>query len=155
MPYKDKQKDREYHSAWNKIHYSSEENREKRRKRVRIWIAKNRKTINKKNRDRLRKRYGNDPQFRIKLKEAHRRHYLKYRDRYRKKLKRQRNSLKGMARQITHYARKMGIIKKPDECSKCLIKTDGIIAHHNDYLKPLEITWLCKKCHGIEHRLKE
>lgn len=26
-------------------------------------------------------------------------------------------------------------------------------AHHGDYTKPLEVRWLCKKCHWEEHKL--
>lgn len=44
-----------------------------------------------------------------------------------------------------------GDIIKPKNCSKCGI--EGVIqAHHPDYSKPLEVMFLCTKCHGIEHR---
>jgi hypothetical protein len=41
-----------------------------------------------------------------------------------------------------------GIIT-PKPCVKCGKKAQ---AHHEDYLKPLEITWLCPKHHGERHR---
>src|SRR6185312_3724336 len=34
-------------------------------------------------------------------------------------------------------------------CSICGT-TDGVHAHHRDYTRPLDVTWLCPKCH---HRL--
>lgn len=40
---------------------------------------------------------------------------------------------------------------KPEPCSKCSSEID-LNAHHEDYTKPLEIIWLCKKCHGLRHR---
>jgi len=41
-------------------------------------------------------------------------------------------------------------IIRPDICSSCgkKVKVDG---HHPDYSKPLEVIWLCKKCHKKEH----
>lgn len=40
--------------------------------------------------------------------------------------------------------------KKP--CSKCPDKMGE--AHHTDYTRPLEIIWLCRKCHNKEHATK-
>lgn len=41
---------------------------------------------------------------------------------------------------------KIGVLKKPDKCSKC-----GVIGyvegHHSDYTKPLNVDWLCCLCH--------
>lgn len=47
-----------------------------------------------------------------------------------------------------HY----GHLIRPDRCSKCSVecKPQG---HHHDYDLPLDVTWLCTKCHGLEHRI--
>lgn len=44
-----------------------------------------------------------------------------------------------------------GIIIKPDECQKCKTISNKIEGHHRDYSKPLDVIWLCKKCHTAEH----
>jgi len=55
------------------------------------------------------------------------------------------------ARLLVSYAVEIGILKKPTTCSQCLVecKPEG---HHSDYSKPLEVIWLCKKCHIAEHK---
>lgn len=43
---------------------------------------------------------------------------------------------------------------KPKGCEayNCNVaKGLGVLAHHEDYDKPLEITWLCRKHHRIRH----
>lgn len=51
------------------------------------------------------------------------------------------------AHQILTYAITSGQIQRPDNCSKCGCGCvpDG---HHWDYSKPLEVEWLCHKCHA-------
>jgi ribosomal protein S27AE len=47
---------------------------------------------------------------------------------------------------------KKGAIEKSDKCSIC--RSDGggrIVAHHFDYDKPMQVTWLCSRCHSIVH----
>jgi hypothetical protein len=44
-----------------------------------------------------------------------------------------------------------GKLQRPDHCSKCF-KECVPEAHHEDYNKPLEVTWLCADCHREEHR---
>ena len=48
-----------------------------------------------------------------------------------------------------HRALRNGLLKRPDKCSRCGLigKIEG---HHPDYDKPLEVIWLCRKCHRSE-----
>jgi len=50
---------------------------------------------------------------------------------------------------ITGMLQRGKLKRKP--CEKCST-TESIHAHHDDYNKPLEIRWLCAKCHREWHR---
>ncbi len=69
-----------------------------------------------------------------------------------KKEWRKNNLHKIKAHNALHTALENGsIIKQP--CTEC-----GIIeveAHHEDYSKSLEVTWLCKKHHHKKHRISK
>ena len=41
---------------------------------------------------------------------------------------------------------------KSDVCHLCGKKTNQLDGHHYDYDKPKEVTYLCKRCHGLAHR---
>jgi ribosomal protein S27AE len=45
-----------------------------------------------------------------------------------------------------------GVLTRPQECSECK-KPSPVIAHHDDYAKPLEVRWLCRQCHQHWHYL--
>lgn len=61
------------------------------------------------------------------------------------------NPFKNRARVALRNAVHSGKISKPNQCEKCgwIGTLDG---HHEDYNKPLEVVWLCRICHGREHR---
>ena len=59
-------------------------------------------------------------------------------------------------------ALKSGALVRPECCERCGVSPpralDGrslIQAHHNDYSRPLDVEWLCTKCHRIETPLPE
>lgn len=54
-------------------------------------------------------------------------------------------------RALMNYHLRKGRIEKPKECSMCHEekKLDG---HHDDYSKPLEVTWVCRACHFQIHK---
>lgn len=63
---------------------------------------------------------------------------------YRKKF-----PLKETAHQAVKYGLKTGRIKK-SPCADCGNKK--VEAHHNDYTKPLEIVWYCRRHHVVAHK---
>lgn len=59
------------------------------------------------------------------------------------------------ARKDVYYAIKRGKLIKPECCSICG-GISKIEAHHMDYEKTLEVTWVCRLCHsGIHMMLKQ
>lgn len=60
-------------------------------------------------------------------------------------------SLKYIARTKTAKAIKSGKLIRPEFCTSC--KTgQPVEAHHPDYNKPLNVMWLCRKCHRQWHK---
>jgi len=60
------------------------------------------------------------------------------------------NPEKHKARSKLNFLIYKGKIEKPDKCSIC----DSVVnieAHHVDYTKPLDVEWVCSKCHYIIH----
>ena len=47
---------------------------------------------------------------------------------------------------------KQGNIIPPKQCFLCNTDNKPIIAHHNNYAYPLEVDWICYKCHGKVHK---
>jgi len=62
---------------------------------------------------------------------------------------------KTIAQKIKNKARRKAfnnLKNSPLACERCKKLTKKLSRHHPDYSKPLEIMWLCKKCHIIEDK---
>ena len=73
----------------------------------------------------------------------------KFRERERNRIRPKDEKYK--ARRELNNAVKRGEIIKPNNCQICGKET-RLTAHHEDYSKPLDVMWLCYKCHGKLHR---
>lgn len=56
------------------------------------------------------------------------------------------------AHKLLNNAVRDGKIRKPLRCSVCKKKPLQMEGHHDDYSKPLIVTWLCACCHRQLHR---
>ena len=66
---------------------------------------------------------------------------------------RKRHPDKEKARRTVARAIELGEIVKPKQCSRCTRRVrsaNDLHAHHADYSKPLQVEWLCRKCHEQE-----
>jgi len=61
------------------------------------------------------------------------------------------NPQKAACHSLILWAIRAGVLKRNERCEECNAecKTQG---HHEDYSKPLEVRWLCKGCHAKKHR---
>jgi hypothetical protein len=59
-----------------------------------------------------------------------------------------RNSEKVVAQRALHEAVRRGVLSRPGFCEGCgrVGKVEG---HHEDYLRHLDVAWLCRKCHNL------
>ncbi len=146
------------------------ENPEKYREACRISTLKNYETIRAsqkkhriKNRDKIlkRRRELREPRKdELNAKENERRkkdpNYLeKNRERYKKYYAKNKEKMlpKHNAHKLVMYAIRLGLMRKGTECILCG-SSKQIEGHHEDYSKPLEVQWLCRKCHAILHKKK-
>lgn len=60
-----------------------------------------------------------------------------------------RNPTRKNAYRAVEAALKCGALVKPDVCSGCgrPASESRVEAHHHDYSKPLDVVWVCSKCH--------
>lgn len=58
-----------------------------------------------------------------------------------------------LAHEAVHQAVFHGRLQKPQACSGCGAASEraALHGHHRDYSKPLDVIWLCGRCHRREH----
>ena len=62
---------------------------------------------------------------------------------------------KGRARALVAEAIRDGKLTRVHACSSCQLVAavnGAVVAHHEDYDKPLDVVWLCWSCHAKRHR---
>ena len=97
-----------------------------------------------------RKRKQKERLLRLKVEDHERFADLTYRrgNRWRKEHN-QRQKAWGALNDAIRY----GKLERPTVCSRCGSEGD-IEAHHEDYSKPLDVMWLCVRCHNELHKEK-
>jgi len=85
-----------------------------------------------------RKEYGKTEKGKIAKTKALKNYYEKY-------------PLKRASHVITNNAIRDGKLVRQENCSECN-SIEKIEAHHDDYTKPLDVRWLCNKCHRNWHK---
>ena len=60
---------------------------------------------------------------------------------------------KERARRTLRNAVQKGHIAKPGSCTVCgCVPRRHLHGHHDDYSRPLDVSWLCHDCHMLRHR---
>ncbi len=100
------------------------------------------------------KAYQAQPHIREIKKAASRKYYKtdKGRENEKKAAKKRNARVKDLTRDKVYYqvrrALHYGVLTK-QPCEVC--GNENSQAHHHDYEKPLDVNWLCQRCHGREH----
>jgi hypothetical protein len=130
----------------------SQEAIENSRKTSLEWQKRNRKMLN----ERCKVYYLNNLEERREYLKGKQKEYMQT-EKGKKKHKersvdfRKRNPEKIAAQQKCRRAIKKGTLVRPKNCSECQVFCKPH-AHHEDYNKPLEVIWLCDKCHLHTHQ---
>ena len=57
---------------------------------------------------------------------------------------------KVLAHALVAEAVRKGLLYRFQHCQDCAVRTNTK-AHHEDYTKPLDVEWLCQRCHTYRH----
>lgn len=166
--YRDKNSYLGYGYQCKKCHSDSSKKRrlanpEKYRERQKASLAANYESIRdsqrrhvEKNRDKINERKRRARELNreeLNAKENARRKTTEFREyarEYQRKLREERRELTIAWQRVTK-AISAGKLIRRGKCERC-DSTSNIEGHHADYSKPLEVIWLCSKCHKLEHK---
>jgi len=126
----------DYYVNWEKRRRLANENYYKRRELIAVQRAQKRRLSGEREKNRIRQklwRQENRSKYALQITEW-----------------KKSNPEKAASHSLILWAIKTGLIKRDSECKQCgkNCKTEG---HHENYSKPLEVTWLCKLCHAKKH----
>lgn len=146
------QKCKECCKARAKLTIRSQEAIENQKKYRSEWQKSKRPILN----ERLRERYIKDLERSRELARARTKKYLQSEKGKAKHLTAtkeyvERNSEKIAAQRKVRNAIKTGKLIKPKFCEVCLLEK-LLQGHHEDYSKPLQVIWMCSKCHIYHHQ---
>ena len=144
----------------NNIEYYREKNKtEKAKQCKKNWAINNKekvKSYQKKWKKRNLERLRNDDEHRKKRAKWSRNYYkmnkIRINNNMKNYLQNPENYKKHLSRGSLNYHVRAGNIKKANHCESCG-SNEKLQAHHQDYKKPLDVEWLCSKCHNNLHRL--
>jgi len=65
---------------------------------------------------------------------------------------RRENAEKYRCHSLVGHAINSGKLVKPNRCSECGEDNATIHGHHENYMRPLDVIWLCPTCHRRKHK---
>jgi hypothetical protein len=124
-----------------------DEARRRARERANARNAANREKV----REYRRAYYARNPEkWRKAQRKRYRRENSSVRRRPRARRSRKPSRLEVFARYVLNMAVRKGFLHRPKECSQCGAAR-RIAGHHADYMRPLDVEWLCYPCHAARH----
>lgn len=109
-----------------------------------------RRKFRDRNRPNAKERVAKNLQRVKKLKAENNEHYLKTVSAPKKKWDTENRYKKNAHLKVKRNISMKG--NKPNQCQLCGTRSDELEGHHYDYSKPLDVTWLCKRCHSLAHK---
>lgn len=139
----EKTKDKKNEKMRKKYHENLEKNRQRCRDKYWKYHSETRERQNAKNKT---------PEARQKANIRQKKWRKEKKELYNSSLKlwKKKNLIQARANQKLRDAIRWGRILKPEFCQNCGEKKD-LQGHHEDYLKPLDVIWLCSLCHCHKH----